>query len=880
MAHGRVAALVLCLGLASPAFASDPSTHQLIFSGAAAAGQNTLSFASNAYTFTFTGDETISWKIDLADPKVAGGMLRIKELSSDSYPIDEGGVIFRDAAGAFSYPISNYKKSVLAGHSMSGGVLTLDYVLNLNGSHPFRYEIRAQGKQLRIRATDPTGSTAVGNNFCGLAYQKSTSVEHPVPIRMQGALGIPITMFRRATSSGTQRWFVANMLDFFQSNGTDYRIGPLIAPVITETTTTYSVDTATKYEPLSNGKLAAPLDDALVIAVSSKIRDVMLDSTAPLSPYRSLLSNRMVFDAPAIIWPKYRELFDLYASLGMHNLAGYFFFDWTQSALDPPGPSSMGPDWAPAFDAANFEAMLHHGTSQGILLGAYNAFNCLPATAPGSVQDLTQVVRDAAGNPKTYFGMGFPLLGVEASGLHAKAESAALAELGANAVYLDIQTYGSISKGPDGGHLDQTANSPWAKTHRQGYAAQKAWFEEMRKTLDGPLLGEGSIAQANANMEWLYYGYVDSVQRCVNTGGSMDGWEYPAGSPEAPTNWPIIPEYEWRVAAKNQVNHGNGFYHRFFGPSDGLTVVEGDGTPIYPLTQDALDLYHAFTITYGHAGFAITEGVHSGSQGYVTHASAAQTYFMTNALQSLYFNTPISKIEYRHNGIWKTFEEVIFATESLESFRNVAVRLSFQNGLKIYVNHNKNGNLAITENGVNYTLPKKTGWWAGLGDWLVAFSAIPPGTNSKRIDYCRATGQYEYFNGRGAVSGYGGITTTDKRSKWRVTPMNLTVTEDAAGKLASVMDLPPGFAGIQILPGDVDLAIGERAGLKAVAKFSNGGLLDVTMLLKWESTKPGVVSVTDSGIVTAKAKGNAKIVAVDLTGSLLSVPVPITVTVP
>jgi hypothetical protein len=93
-----------------------------VFGGAASPGQNTLSFASNAYTFTFTGDDKVIYRIDLADPKVAGGMLRIHELTSDSYPIDEGGVVFRDAAGVFSYPVANYKKTTLAAHSMAGGV--------------------------------------------------------------------------------------------------------------------------------------------------------------------------------------------------------------------------------------------------------------------------------------------------------------------------------------------------------------------------------------------------------------------------------------------------------------------------------------------------------------------------------------------------------------------------------------------------------------------------------------------------------------------------------------------------------------------------------------------------------------------------------------
>ena len=876
MAMPRPVALVLGLLLLSgPALAGDPSTDQLVFTGATAPGTNTLSFSGNVYTFTFAGDETIAWQIDLSDPKVAGGMLRVRELSSDSYPIDGGGPAFRDAAGVFTYPNTNYKKTTLSGHSMSGGVLTLNYVLNLNGTHPYRYEIRAQGKQLRIRCWDTTANKTLANNFSGLAFMKSTGVENPVAIKMQGTLAQPITMFRRVTSSATQHWFMANAFDQFQSNGTDYRIGPLISPQVTADTTTASLDTATRYDPMTNGVLAAGLDDAFVLVVSSKVRDVLLDSTAPASPYRSLLANRMFIDGTASQWNNYVGMFDKFAECGLYNLATYFFFQWTTSAKDLPGPSSMGPDWAPAIDQPNFQALLHDGTAFGTLIGAYTTFNCLPGTAPPSVSDPTQIVVDSSGAPKTYTGMGFPLLSVEAAGLHAKSETAKLKTLGANLVYLDIQTYGSIAKGPDGGHLDQKATSPWSKTSRQGYTAQKGWFEDMRNTLVGPLLGEGSIGQANANMEFLYHGYVDSVQRVINTGNGK-ACDLPAGSPSAPTNWPIIPEYEWRVAAKRSVNHGNGFHDRFFGPSDGPTIVKGDGKPIFPLTQDALDLYQAFLISYGHAGYIITNGTDTALDT-MSYAQAAQTYFLSNALQNLYFTSPITTIRYAQQGQWKTFEEIISVSETLDSFRHVPVRLDFANGLRITVNHGS-GPITLLDGTQTFTLPAKTGWFASMGSSFRAFSAIPPTTGGKRIDYCKAPGQYEYFNGRGQVSAYGSISTTAKRSKWTVTPTNITVTEDTAGKLHSVAGLPPLLLNVALTPGaSLTLPIGDRVGLKATANFSNGGLFDFTTLLGWVSTKPGIVSVNAAGVVTAKAKGTAKIYAMGIGGAVISAPVTITV---
>ncbi len=858
------------------AHATDLSAERLQFTGADAAGSTSISFANNIYSLSFSGDEVLTWQIDLSDPQTAGGSLRIRELSSDSWPMDGAGFVFKDPGGLFWFPKDNYKKTTLVGHSFSGKTVTLDYRLDFYGSHPVRYEITQEGKALRVRMLDPTLNTVASANFSGIYYGSSTGVESPKLIRMQGAQAWPIVLFRKPTSFGNDHYFMANALDMFQCNTADYGVFTLNNPSIGPDSIVSYYTTSTLYKPMSNGLLAAPLDDTYLVVVSHRIKDVLLTSTAPPSPYRTLLVNRMFFNGPEHVWSYYSGMFDLYIANGMYNLTGYLF-NWSNAGIDAPATINVGPDWLPAVDQAGFAAMLTKGRMFGALVGAYTAFNCAPPNAPPAFNDPNDFVRDAFGTVKLYGSLGFPLLGIEAAAKYAESEIGELKQLGASAAYVDIQTYGNISKAPDGDHMDQQSGSPWAKTLKQGFAAQKSCFRNTRDLIEGPLLGEGSIGTVNSNQEYLWYGYVDSVQRVINTGAGTSASQLPAGSPSAPTNWPIIPEYEWRVAAQKQVNHGNGFHDRFFGPSDGPGIVNmSTGQPIFPLTQDAMDLYQAFNITYGHAGYVTTNGTQQATEGYITRPGSAQTYFMSNALQTYYFTSPVITIRYLHDGSFKSFESVISVSESTETFRHIPVAMAFANGLRIYVNHGP-APLNIHEGGITYTLPAKTGFWAGIPGLLNCFSAIAPGTNGKRIDYCLATGQYEYFNGRGAVGGYGGIATAAKRSKWVVFPTSITVTEDAAGLLDHVQGVPPTLTSIQIDPKQPLLAPGERIGLRAIALFSNGSALDVTTLLDWHSAKSGVVTVNASAVLDAVGIGSAKIYAILPDGSSVAQPIQVTV---
>jgi hypothetical protein len=375
--------------------------------------------------------------------------------------------------------------------------------------------------------------------------------------------------------------------------------------------------------------------------VSGKIQDTFVTSTAAPSPYRSLLENRCVLMLGGSTWNSYSQLWAKLDEWGMDNIAGFCFFDWTAAADDPPAGQNLGPDWWPAVDPTGFSGMMQAGAAKGYVLGAYNMYSVM---APGSpVYNASQIARRDDGTAKTTTA-GLPLCSTTASGIHALSEATLLKNnAGASLAYLDVQTYATPTRGSDGDHIDQTTGSAWAKTLRAACADQRAWMRTMQDTHQGPLLGEASITDPGSNYEFLWGGYCDSTNRCLNTGTLKTPTQFEnnrRGWAMTPTGWPVVPEIDWRVYAPLQVNFGNGFPERLFGFTDGPGFLNPNGSVIYPLTEAALDRYRVYELTFGKAALSLTNGIPNGIGNYTYHADLIKEYHMTNALQSRYTQAP------------------------------------------------------------------------------------------------------------------------------------------------------------------------------------------------------------------------------------------------
>ncbi len=868
------------LAAALPAQAAESLVHL----GSRAPGTVSVTRSGNVYALRFTGDEVIEYRVDLDLPFAADGRVTVQELSSECSPMVNTSLGYRDAGDVPHSTGWLAQYATLTGQTMTADSVILDFTDDFTpigeGVRHRRTTFTLTGKMLSVRFQDLDGSTSYRRNYMGVLQGTGQGFDASQVLKLMGGVSHPIVKF---DAPGGTTYYTSNVLDIFNSNAADYFATQTPAnPPPGTTALAYNYSTWGQYKPLSGGvSIGAPVDDTFRIVVTSKVQEAFLAPTQPASPYRELLANRMVLLLNGVDqanYPPYWEKLDLW---GVDNVAAYVFLGWSAGAADPPAPHA-GPDWWPPADPAGFAATLQGARAKGFLIGAYNTFGTLPPTAPAAVNDPAMIARDASGAPKVDYLFGLPMIAVTACAVHAARESAHLRAAGATLGYLDIQVNATPTRGADGDHVDQTAGSPWAKSLRRACQDQHAWLRGLQETYEGPLLGEGSHIASGSNFELLWAGFCDSVQRSLNVGTDIDPWTLPntrRGWALTPTGWPVVPEIEWHVFSPLQVNHGNGFPERFFSPPDGPEFVTASG-PIYPMTEAMLDRYRVYEITYGKAGYLQTTGNPNGVGNITYHADMLKEYHMTNALQARYTQAPPTSIEYLFAGTWNSFQRILEDIDSLEPFRNARIRLSFANGLEIYVNH---GVLALDVNvgGVPYTIPEDGFVARQASTGFLAFSAVPPGTGGARIDYCIDPAAYEFFDGRGVVNAYGGQSTPFAGVQFTSYSRGRTFRENTATHVIEQVGatVAPALLRVEVSPAAATLPVGARKGLKAFAVYANGARRDVTKLVNWSSTASAVARVNSGAAVTAVAVGAAGVTVSSFQGAPV-VPALVTVTPP
>ncbi|MBN2494995.1 MAG: hypothetical protein JXR96_10425 [Deltaproteobacteria bacterium] len=367
-----------------------------------------------------------------------------------------------------------------------------------------------------------------------------------------------------------------------------------------------------------------------------------------------------------------------YLEYGLARLA-IIFHVWQRWGYDRglPDHHPANPDWGTGPQMAAF---VSEAVSAGMRIALHENYTDLyPDNAPdypSPLWDPTAIALDRYGNRKLgwyHEGTQQQAFVIKASRMQgfADMESPSIAaDYGPNAAYLDVTTGWSPGRA-----IDHDAADNAVPTLADAYAATVEHFESVKAIYAGPLFGEGG--EGSGRYDSYFAGYVDAVER--QTEGRMRAR--------------VAPDYELGVVRPRMLNHGLGYYSRYF-------VGSGQKTP--DLSEVDLDQYRASEIAFGHAGF-LGDSI-SGVRSWM-HLHAPE-YWLMQALQSRYAEAGLLDVAYSDQAGWLDLETALRNRLDLSRAR---VRIRYDSGLVVYVNRDSSTGRASSHGDFSHE--------QGLGGW-------------------------------------------------------------------------------------------------------------------------------------------------------------------
>ncbi len=801
------------------------------------------------YTFEFVGDETLRYVIDTSHPDVAGGLLRVHETTTGALPVAEGGFRYRTFDGFERSAVWLRENAVTTLETrVVGETLQLDYADTIGDvTNERRMEFRLVGRSLEVRLHSLDGDLDPNDNYAGIEPGPVMNVPSPEVLRIPYMIAEPVTRFD-ALDGG--KAFVNVQPDWARSSGGRVDMPQLDATVVTNDTT--FAGRRIRYLGGIGQQLATPVDETFFITVTRRFEATFPETEAEPSPYRDLLASRTtaVFSRPGVTWDEKREHLAQFQSFGMDHMALYDFWWWSQSTQ---GSVDQTPThvWTPAVDEGGCIAMGAEAKAAGTLFGLYTLYD-INDSQP--FHDPTDAVIRAEGDAQTRIAPA------RALAQSAREDGTMRDRYQTSISFTDVFGFEHPGTVVDFDPNDTTKGKTIAAT----LADKRALYRQMQEIHEGPNLseGSGSLQRLRRQFEILSAGYCDSTQASINGGSQADIQDLQPDDPSAPVNWWVMPDYALRVINRLQANHGNGFYDRFF--VDSLT----------PLRDGLLDQYRIYEITYGHASFFQTTGPIDGTSGLGLNNrlylhDMAKEYYLCQGLQAEYLRHPIVDIDYLMAGEFRTANEVLLASTNpsgaLDDFRDPKIRLRYSNGLEIHLNHGAAPWEGIEVEGELFDLPED-GWIAvNPSSGLLAFSAIPRDAagvpSGARVDYCRAPGRYEMFDGRGLATAYGGLSHGGQ-------PGGLLVRNDVRGLLLveqadqSIEVIDQGAPSLQSISVQArpSIVVGDWTRARAMGSYAGGATEEVSHVLgEWISSDPNVARINSAGVVEGVSEGTASL---------------------
>ncbi len=350
-----------------------------------------------------------------------------------------------------------------------------------------------------------------------------------------------------------------------------------------------------------------------------------------------------------------KNMVERYAEYGLLHLA-IIFHVWQRWGYDQglPDHYPANPDLGTSEQMADF---IETAKQAGMLLALHENYTDIypdnPPDYPSPLWDPTAIALSQSGERK--LGWYHPVTHQQAFVIAAdrmlefsQLESRAIAaDYAPNAAYLDVTTGWNPSRAID--HTSSAGKKPtmaWAFNHTVDL------FDFIRDVYSGPLLGEGG--EGSNRFDSFFAGHLDAVERQV------EGRQWAQ----------VIPEYELQCIKPLMLNHGMGYYARYFTPY---------GQQPIQVTDMDLDQYRASELAFGHAGF-LGDGVGGVNDWLELHAPE---YWLMQAIQSEIADADYSNTEYFDGQGFISLQQALRRRQDLSRAR---LKISYASGASLWIN--------------------------------------------------------------------------------------------------------------------------------------------------------------------------------------------------
>lgn len=345
----------LCPGQSPPEFGAALSLQpQGAHSAPILAGANPPKWTGDIITFEYLGpDETVIYEVNLGDQEVQDGLIRIREVTSNSYPIANGGLTWRRLAGVPAGTYQPIDDPVI--HSMAATNVRLvhahidpsdhlklvyeetrDDTSGVSVTAHKTYEFWLVGKVLKLRVS---GSRDDGSpyldNYGGFRAMSSEGTTDAREQHIPYMDNVPVVGFtKNATNyffSVYQDWYRSSLT---RSSSTVYSYSTPYAPTNESIEHYYGASTMND----ENGDVLKSVDETINIIVTQFPHDIFPVPPNYRSPYFEATAGRMHFFGIGgfVLRSHYglQSQFEFIKELGIADVAITQHGNWTYA----PGP--------------------------------------------------------------------------------------------------------------------------------------------------------------------------------------------------------------------------------------------------------------------------------------------------------------------------------------------------------------------------------------------------------------------------------------------------------------------------------------------------------------------------------------------------------------